>query len=165
MQAIRPVLSIAPVSFPQVVLIHGLSSSSQLFESLLAGPVGTANELVAIDLPGHGLSSNALMPAKTYTVAVLSDLIVALLQQLKIASPVLVGVGLGGHIAMQVARNNRLVVGVLALGTPLKTGVLSEWAGIALSADVRQIMTREQLMENEVWDGRKKEEGKKKEKK
>lgn len=48
----------------QVVLLHGLSSSSRVFEALLAGPVGQRNELIAVDLPGHGASSNALVPAK-----------------------------------------------------------------------------------------------------
>ena len=40
-------------------------------------------------------------------------------------------------------------MGVLTIGTPLKTGVQSEWASMALAPDA-ELLTREQLMGSEA---------------
>lgn len=48
----------------------------------------------------------------------------------------LVGEGLGGHVALQAAIKLESVVGVLAVGSPLKTGLQSEWISLAFAHDV-----------------------------
>lgn len=50
-----------------VLFIHGNSSCSAVFDAQLNGPLAAEHRLIAIDLPGHGESSNALDPIRTYT--------------------------------------------------------------------------------------------------
>src|SRR5579872_1636260 len=52
--------------FP-VVLIHGNSCSSQVFQKQFT-TFGPRYRLIAIDLPGHGKSDNALDPESAYNI-------------------------------------------------------------------------------------------------
>src|SRR6516164_2468281 len=40
-----------------ILLVHGNSSSSRIWQKQLEGPLGGKYRLIAIDLPGHGRSS------------------------------------------------------------------------------------------------------------
>ena len=43
---------------PAVLLIHGNSSCKQVFRNQLQGAIGREYRLIAMDLPGHGDSSD-----------------------------------------------------------------------------------------------------------
>ena len=45
-----------------IVLIHGNSASSRVWQKQLEGPLGRKYRLIAIDLPGHGDSAPAPHP-------------------------------------------------------------------------------------------------------
>jgi pimeloyl-ACP methyl ester carboxylesterase len=56
-----------------VLLIHGNSSCLEVFRYQIDGLLGRQNRLIAFDLPGHGRSSDAIDPARTYTLPGFAD--------------------------------------------------------------------------------------------
>jgi pimeloyl-ACP methyl ester carboxylesterase len=56
-----------------VHLIHGNSSCRGVFRHQLQGRLAENHRLIAFDLPGHGHSSNAPDPTRSYTRPGLSD--------------------------------------------------------------------------------------------
>src|SRR3546814_19410795 len=53
---------------PVVLLIHGNSASSEIFCRQFASPLVQDYRLLALDLPGHGASTDAVDPQGSYTV-------------------------------------------------------------------------------------------------
>src|SRR5262249_11096521 len=53
---------------PPVLLIHGNSSGRHVFRCQMMGPLARNFRLIALDLPGHGDSSDAPDPTHTYTL-------------------------------------------------------------------------------------------------
>jgi pimeloyl-ACP methyl ester carboxylesterase len=47
----------SPGTARAILLVHGNSSSSRIWQKQLEGPLGGKYRLIAIDLPGHGRSS------------------------------------------------------------------------------------------------------------
>ena len=56
-----------------LLLIHGNSMNSRVFDALLDGPLGRSYKLIAVDLPGHGASDNAAFPDQAYTLPGYAD--------------------------------------------------------------------------------------------
>jgi|SRR5690349_13822097 pimeloyl-ACP methyl ester carboxylesterase len=50
-----------------ILLVHGNSSSSRIWQKQLQGPLGSKYRLIAIDLPGHGASSPPPNPEQDYS--------------------------------------------------------------------------------------------------
>lgn len=116
------------------MLVHANSSSAATWDALLDGPFGARYRCVAPDLPGHG-SSPGLRSAEAYEVPAYAGLLAALIARLGLRRPVLVGWGLGGHIAVEALPLVGDVAGVLLLGTsPLPDG----------TAPFRAVVTAEQ---------------------
>ena len=88
---------------PAVVFIHGNSQSSREFAPLFQSRALTGRHLVSYDLPGHGGSARSTTPAQAYSMDGYCRHLAALLEQLELNHYVLVGLSLGGHIAMQAA--------------------------------------------------------------
>ncbi|WP_198680226.1 alpha/beta fold hydrolase [Cupriavidus agavae] len=101
-----------------VLLIHGNSSSRAVFAHQLHGALAEPYRFIAFDLPGHGDSSNATAPARTYTRPGFADVTVEVLAQLGIEEVVLFGWSLGGHIALEVAARFPGVRAIMISGTP-----------------------------------------------
>ena len=110
-----------------VVLIHGNSSCRDVFQRQLDAPFARRQRLVAIDLPGHGESDDALDPARTYTRSGLADAVAELLGLMGLTDVVVVGWSLGGHVGIDLlARSNR-IKGLLIAGTPpVRNGGMAE---------------------------------------
>jgi pimeloyl-ACP methyl ester carboxylesterase len=68
-----------------VLLIHGNSTSHDVFQHQLQSSLTDTHRLIAFDLPGHGRSSNASDPARTYTLPGFADAAVELLGELAAA--------------------------------------------------------------------------------
>jgi pimeloyl-ACP methyl ester carboxylesterase len=105
------------LSAPPVVLVHGISSSMQVYTYALAERLALTHRVIAIDLPGYGYSRRASdrNASLVEQARILGDLIDGLgLQQ-----PVVVGHSMGAAItlALAVARQDRL--GAIALLAPL----------------------------------------------
>lgn len=101
-----------------VLLIHGNSLCGEVFRNQLGGTRSRKRRLVAIDLPGHGDSSNARNPSRTYTRSGLADAAIEVLGMLGLKDVVVFGWSLGGHIALEMASRFAGIKGLLISGTP-----------------------------------------------
>ncbi|KAI4925228.1 hypothetical protein J4E85_007105 [Alternaria conjuncta] len=87
---------------PALLLLHGNASSSKQFRHIIESPtINKGWRIVTLDLPGHGCSSNAPDVKTTYCHRGYADLVIRVLQHLRIESVVLMGWSLGGHIAIE----------------------------------------------------------------
>lgn len=109
-----------------VVMIHGNSSSHEVFRPQWEAQLMRGHRLIALDLPGHGASANAAFPARTYTRPGFADAVIEVLRQLELWAPVLFGWSLGGHIALEMASRLPTLRGVMVCGTPPVGTVMSE---------------------------------------
>lgn len=89
-------------SNPALLCIHGNSSSSKMFRHIFSSPTITSTyRVLAFDLPGHGSSTNAPDPEKSYWMRGYAELAVHILQHLDISRVVVWGWSLGGHIGIE----------------------------------------------------------------
>nr|WP_237551456.1 alpha/beta hydrolase [Streptomyces sp. SID8367] len=98
-------------SGPPVVLLHGLAGHAGEWDAL-ARALSPRYRVVAVDQRGHGASERR--PREVSRDAYVAD-VVAVLEQLDLHRPVLVGQSLGGHTAMLTAAGNPHLVRALAL--------------------------------------------------
>ena len=83
-----------------ILLIHGNSCSKEYMIRQLDG-LGLKYKMIAIDLPGHGESSNALHAAENYTLTGYACVIAEIIRKLKLQPVVVIGWSLGGLIARE----------------------------------------------------------------
>ena len=102
---------------PAIVLIHGNSSSARAFSRRLEGPLGEWFRLIAIDLPGHGASSD-VEDSKVYSLPGYARVVRAVLDALGVSGPRFVGWSMGGHILLEMAPELPEARGFLVIGTP-----------------------------------------------
>jgi pimeloyl-ACP methyl ester carboxylesterase len=101
-----------------VLLIHGNSFSRGVFRNQLQGPLAETHRLIAFDLPGHGQSSNAPDPVRTYTLPGCADAAVELLEKLGVTEAVVLGMSLGGHIGIEMVPRFSGMRGLMIVGSP-----------------------------------------------
>ena len=101
-----------------VLLIHGNSASSGSFDKQLADPALAHLRLVALDLPGHGVSARRADPMSGYTLPAYARVIADLVNALDLHSAVIVGWSLGGHIALEAEASLPQAKGFMIHGTP-----------------------------------------------
>lgn len=100
---------------PAVVMIHGNSMSGLSFLKQLESPLGERYRLIAIDLPGHGMSDKAPEPEKGYTLPGYAEMLVSFVNQLRLQKAVFVGWCFGGYILMEAA-NSLPAAGLIIYG-------------------------------------------------
>jgi pimeloyl-ACP methyl ester carboxylesterase len=101
-----------------VLLIHGNSSCRGVFRNQMHGPMAKKYRLLAFDLPGHGQSTNAPDPRRSYTLPGLADAAVELLYKLGITEAIVLGWSLGGHIGMEMIPRFPGMRGLMICGAP-----------------------------------------------
>ncbi|MGF6310394.1 pimeloyl-ACP methyl ester carboxylesterase [Bradyrhizobium sp. i1.8.4] len=101
-----------------ILLVHGNSSSSRIWQKQLQGPLGAKYRLIAIDLPGHGGSSPAPDPEHGYSGAGYAGCIAAAAHELGLKDAVVVGWSLGGHAVLNAAPSLPMAAGLMIFGTP-----------------------------------------------
>jgi pimeloyl-ACP methyl ester carboxylesterase len=105
-------------SGPPVLMIHGNSSCKEIFRNQLEGAIGRRWRVIAIDLPGHGRSSDARNPRRTYSMAGYADMAAEVLDILGVSRFAVLGWSLGGHIGLELFTRHDGMAGLLATGTP-----------------------------------------------
>lgn len=90
---------------PPIVLLHGYSQSSLSFLPQFADPLlARTYRLVAIDLRGHGASGKPWTPASYAGSKPWGDDVHAVVTQLGLKKPLVVGWSFGGYVAMHYLR-------------------------------------------------------------
>jgi pimeloyl-ACP methyl ester carboxylesterase len=101
-----------------IVFLHGTSSCKEIFRHQLESSLGDTYRMVAIDFPGHGESSNAVDPARTYCMPGYADMATEILGALGIRRAVVVGWSLGGHVGIEMLALYPGMIGLMIAGTP-----------------------------------------------
>lgn len=97
---------------PDVVLVHGLASTSRLWDGVAARLATTGVTSASIDLRGHGDSDT---PEHGYDTATAADDVAAVLARLGGEPVVLAGQSWGGNVVVRVAAEHPGSVGGLVL--------------------------------------------------
>lgn len=97
------VISSGPASGAAVVLVHGWGSSVYSFSETIPALAGAGYRVVAMDLPGHGLSDKPVDESR-YTTQALTDAVLGVVRTLGISRFAVAGHSMGGAIALDIAR-------------------------------------------------------------
>src|SRR5579859_8038528 len=100
-----------------LLMIHGNSSCRGVFRHQLEASFGD-RRLVSFDLPGHGDSSDAPDPTRTYTRPGLAEATLELLERLGLPEVVVLGWSLGGHVGMEMLPRFPGIRGLMIVGSP-----------------------------------------------
>ena len=101
-----------------VVLIHGNSSCGAIFRHQTEGRLAERYRLISFDLPGHGQSSDAPDPARSYTMPGYADAAVETLGALGVDDAIVFGWSLGGHIGIEMISRYPGLKALMITGTP-----------------------------------------------
>lgn len=94
-----------------IILLHGNSSSSQVFESVFDSNI--PHSIIAYDLPGHGQSEHN----GKYSIDELKEQLLQEIQKVK-DDLLLVGNSLGGHLFLEILADVPYAKGMMIFGTP-----------------------------------------------
>jgi len=104
-------------SGPAILLCHGNSTSSHIFQKQFEDGLAQKFRLVAFDYPGHGCSGNASDP-KDYSLPGLADVLLEVVQQFELKNATFVGFSLGGHVILEASDRLPEAKGFMIFGTP-----------------------------------------------
>ncbi|MCR9214293.1 MAG: alpha/beta fold hydrolase [Proteobacteria bacterium] len=123
---------------PVLLCLHGNSSSKEVFQYQFES-YRDRFRVIAYDLPGHGVSTNA-DPETSYNVAAYADAAEQILEQLEASEPIVIGWSLGGYVGLELAaRANVKVRGLVITGTsPLN--IVPDDFGAGYNADSHMIL-------------------------
>ncbi|MEQ1672112.1 MAG: alpha/beta fold hydrolase, partial [Hyphomicrobium sp.] len=107
-----------PGTAKKVLLLHGNSSCKEVFAAVIPELIAGGHEVLAIDLPGHGNSSDAQSPDVVYCFPGYAAVVRALLDRLEWNNFIVVGWSLGGHVALELAALRPDCSGIMLIGSP-----------------------------------------------
>lgn len=101
-----------------IFLLHGNSACNEFFINQFLA-LGDQYHLIAVDLPGHGDSDNAIVPTDAYSFSGYARCINEIKIKLNISTASIVGWSLGGHCALEMLRvDPNGIDSILITGTP-----------------------------------------------
>jgi pimeloyl-ACP methyl ester carboxylesterase len=100
-----------------VLLIHGNSSCKEVFLRQLESPLAARYRMIAIDLPGHGCSTNAY-DEHSYTIPGYAEIAFSVLDALGASQAAVLGWSLGGHIGLEMLDRRPGLKGLMIVGAP-----------------------------------------------
>lgn len=101
-----------------LVFLHGNSSFKEIFLQQFEYFDNKGFTLIAIDLPGHGGSDNAVEAEEQYTIPAYAAIVNQLLEQLEVRDYILVGWSLGGNIGLEMMASNDSMQALALFGAP-----------------------------------------------
>lgn len=134
------VLQSGPVGGPAAVLLHGWGASVYSWRAAMSALAADGFRVIAADLPGHGLSDTPTALA-TYTRRAMTDAVGSLLDALNVHDATVVGVSMGGAIAVGLAIAHHPRVARVALVNPAGFGRIR---GIAVARLLAPLALRRQ---------------------
>lgn len=101
-------------SGPAIVLLPSFPADARMHADLLRHPIG---RVVVIDPPGFGKSGTPVTAPEPYAVEEFAAAVGKLVDKLDLDRPILVGTGLGGYAALELAaRRPRTFAGLMVIG-------------------------------------------------
>lgn len=120
-----------------VLMIHGSGSSKDVFARQFADPMANDLRMIAIDLPGHGNSSDAEDPQGAYSLGGFAGAVGEVIDKLGLSHVAVFGWSLGGHIGIELLHAHKAVAGLMLTGTPpVSQGVLAMLRGFHTGWDL-----------------------------
>ena len=101
-----------------VVMIHGNSISGRIFRNQSDGALGRNYRIIAPDLLGHGHSSDAIDPTRTYNMPGQASAMAEFLALIGVDRAVVFGWSLGGYIGLEMVSRFPGMLGLMITGTP-----------------------------------------------
>lgn len=101
-----------------ILFVHGRCMSVRVWEEQFASPLLSPYRLLAFDLPGHGESGRAADPSG-YSLEKYKGTLLALIGRYQLTNYILVGLSLGGHIALQALPDLHGCRGIFAMTVPI----------------------------------------------
>ena len=101
-----------------LLLVHGSGTSKEVFARQFASPLADRHRMIAIDLPGHGGSTDARDPATGYSIHGFAETLAETLETLSVEHAAVFGWSLGGHIAVELMSFSPVVAGLMLTGAP-----------------------------------------------
>lgn len=101
-----------------LLMIHGNSSCHDVFARQFGSTMLERHRLVAIDLLGHGRSSDAHDPDHSYSLPGLAESVIELLAALDVERVAILGWSLGGNIATEMLAHCSAIKGIMLVGAP-----------------------------------------------
>jgi pimeloyl-ACP methyl ester carboxylesterase len=133
-----------------LLMLHGSGSARHIFQHQFDSDLASRFRLVALDLPGHGESSNAATPAVNYTLPGLARTVDEVMAAMEIDRAVIFGWSLGGHVALEIMSTSERVAGVMLSGAPpIGHGPLAVLRSFRISLD-SMLASKEHFSEAEV---------------
>ncbi|AOM39826.1 alpha/beta fold hydrolase [Xenorhabdus hominickii] len=120
-----------------ILFIHGNSSCKEIFRHQI-NLLREKYRVLALDLPGHGASSNASDPRQAYSMPGYAHTVIEVLEKIGINRVVVFGWSLGGHIGLEMLALFPKMIGLMICGTPpVSNGVDNVASGFRPSKHMR----------------------------
>jgi pimeloyl-[acyl-carrier protein] methyl ester esterase len=118
-----------------VVLLHGTGFDRSVFCPQVDSYLTDRYRLILVDLPGHG-KSDWLRP-ENYTIPSIANILKNVTTEMKLGHYALVGWGMGGNLAIELASISSRVSGLLLTGClPVRPGLLQLLSALRLTPDL-----------------------------
>ena len=101
-----------------LVLVHGLLMNRRMYDTLAPEIASRDNRVVTVDLLGHG-RSDRLANRQIYSMTAFADQVLALLDHLELAAPVVGGTSLGANVGLEFAAHHPDRAGALFIEMPV----------------------------------------------
>src|SRR4051812_21614100 len=104
----------APVTFSDtgkgraVVLLHGYLGSHKIWEQTISN-LSKVHRVIAIDLPGHGATSNF---GYAHSMELMAKCVKAVMDHLRLKKYVIIGHSMGGYVGLALRICFRIICGV-----------------------------------------------------
>ncbi len=131
-----------------IVMLHGTASSHAAFDRQMDSPLARRHRLIALDLPGHGASSDATN-AESYSLRAMTQAVTEAVAQLQLERFMILGWSLGGHIALEMIDHPGLVGLMLCGAPPVARGPLPLLRAFKTTWDIR-LASKEQFSDSDV---------------
>lgn len=124
------VLEAGPADGPPIVLVHGWAVTAYLWRHNILPLAAAGHRVVALDLPGHGLSDAPDAPG-SYTIGRFAAVVLELLDALGIQRATIAGQSMGGKIVTRLALDAPERVRALSLYGPVGFGLIPPWHALS----------------------------------